>query len=496
MTMMVGGVPMDLNKMGLDKMGYDKMGIDKIGNTGTSDRSTNLKNVRAAALEAASDISSTVGTRAQISVERRVAWLEEDVAVLHRRMRDGDGENASNAGNAGSREDGGVRVLISRLDGEILAERRTREGLEMRLASVEELLRQERMERETQLRSFSVELETTMKGLISRIDEGLNLNTTGITRHTAVETSEDRIRNLITRVDKGLSQGMAQLQNTLTQQAAATGVLDQTKRISRAPSPVRGEVRAQSPARTRGQSPVQPQQPQQPPPANRGTQSPVRGQSPVRTLMEALNAEAVAANSGSHTPITPVNLSSFLTSPAGSPTATPYFDNAMQTGQGRSCSVGPGLFGALAQPQRAANHPPVVNHMEAVFDGGNQATADQLIASWDVLAKENMRLKEQRAAQHLHGDPRRTSATSFPTSMASIAGSVTPPRAVSPRNVQQAGSVAMPPGAVTQPVCAAAAPTAANRGDRSPAGRAGGRGDASPIGLRGRGDGSPIGRMR
>ena len=57
--------------------------------------------------------------------ERRVAWLEEDVAVLHKRLRD-DCNESSSAGT-GAAGDSGLRALVARLDGELAAERRSRE---------------------------------------------------------------------------------------------------------------------------------------------------------------------------------------------------------------------------------------------------------------------------------------------------------------------------------------------------------------------------------
>merc|ERR1719161_3402999 len=72
-----------------------------------------------------------------------------------------------------------------------------------------------------QLRAFSSELETTMRGLIGRIDEGLSAGAAAMRERT--DQTEDRIRGLIKRVDEGLSAGAAALQDTLV----SAGVADQ-----------------------------------------------------------------------------------------------------------------------------------------------------------------------------------------------------------------------------------------------------------------------------
>lgn len=148
--------------------------------------------------------------------ERRVAWLEEDVAVLHRRLRDECNES-SNAG-PGAAGDSGLRALVARLDGELAAERRSREVMEARMNQLEDCIRHERKEREAQLRAFSNELETTMRGLIGRIDESLSAGAASMRERTDV--TEARLRGLIKRVDEGLSAGAAALQDTLTTSGA------------------------------------------------------------------------------------------------------------------------------------------------------------------------------------------------------------------------------------------------------------------------------------
>lgn len=152
-------------------------------------------------------------SRAGAGFERRVAWLEEDVAVLHRRLRDECGEGSNAGGSAAG--DLGLRGLVARLDGELASERRAREVLEARVHHLDDRIFQESLDRKTQLESFSNELEDTMRALIRRIDDGLSASTTAMAERTG--QTEDRLRTLLQRVDEGLSAGAAALQDTLTQ---------------------------------------------------------------------------------------------------------------------------------------------------------------------------------------------------------------------------------------------------------------------------------------
>ncbi|CAE8585585.1 unnamed protein product [Polarella glacialis] len=176
---------------------------------------------------AVSDLNTSVGDfprqPAQAGgVERRVAWLEEDVAVLHRRLRDECGE-----GQGGASGDPGLRALVARLDGELASERRSREQLEARIDALEESSKRENKEREVQLRNFAVDLESTMRGLIGRIDEGLSVGASAMRERT--DQTEVRLRTLIKRVDEGLSAGAAALQDTICE----TGYANLTDRNAR-----------------------------------------------------------------------------------------------------------------------------------------------------------------------------------------------------------------------------------------------------------------------
>jgi len=167
------------------------------------------KAISAAASQAGSDVNTSAGgtSRQSANVERRIAWLEEDVAVLHRRVK---AECSDLGGVAG---DSGLRALVARLDGELAQERRMRELLEARMVTVEENLQSERKDREASISQLSSDLNTTMKGLIGRIDEGLSQGAAAMRERT--DQTKVRLHSLIKRVDEGLTAGAAALQDSL-----------------------------------------------------------------------------------------------------------------------------------------------------------------------------------------------------------------------------------------------------------------------------------------
>jgi hypothetical protein len=148
-----------------------------------------------------------------MSLETRMAWLEEDVAVLQRRLRDECGDSMSGTGGV-TASDPSLRALVARLDGEMGCERKAREALEVRVAGCEGKVAWERREREDQLQEFSAQLEVAMKDIISRIEESLAISASAMRERT--EQTESRLRTLIQRVDEGLSLGAVALQDTLS----------------------------------------------------------------------------------------------------------------------------------------------------------------------------------------------------------------------------------------------------------------------------------------
>jgi len=178
--------------------------------------------------------SNTHLARNQAGLERRLAWMEEDVALLHRRLRDECEKSSARGGMGGGHspefDDGGLRELVARLDHQLEEQLRS---LEARLGAVEETILIERRDREAQILGFSEEIDATMRALIGRIDEGLNAGVLAEARGHG-EGAELRLRTLMRRVDEELSVGAAMLQDTLS---AANGALDMPE-MTRVPSPV------------------------------------------------------------------------------------------------------------------------------------------------------------------------------------------------------------------------------------------------------------------
>mmetsp|Transcript_118958 Transcript_118958/g.237116 ORF Transcript_118958/g.237116 Transcript_118958/m.237116 type:complete len:263 (-) Transcript_118958:315-1103(-) len=139
--------------------------------------------------------------------------------------------------NSNGALDSGLSALVARLEGELEAERLARDGLNSRMKQLENSILQERIERQTQLRGFSTELEATMRGLIGRIDEGIAAGATLMRERT--DDTEARLRSLIQRVDVGLSAGAAALQEPIKEKGDATFTPG-----------VRSPVRTGSPLRT------------------------------------------------------------------------------------------------------------------------------------------------------------------------------------------------------------------------------------------------------
>lgn len=140
--------------------------------------------------------ASDLGSRAQLGFERRLAWLEEDVTVLHRRLRDECGEG----GPGTALGDQGLRALVMRLDAELSSERRARENLEGKVACFQDALLKQRKEVEAQIRHSTVQMESMMGNLFEKIDKGLSTGAANL-RHSTEET-ELRLRNLMSTLDE------------------------------------------------------------------------------------------------------------------------------------------------------------------------------------------------------------------------------------------------------------------------------------------------------
>jgi len=124
--------------------------------------------------------------------------LEVEVPALQQRLQEESGDGAGDFDSG---------ALLARLEEGLAVERRSRAALTARMSTLEDSIRHERKSREAQLRNFSAELETTMRGLIGRIDTGLSIGAAAMRERT--DATENSLRNLIQRVDGALSAGAA-----------------------------------------------------------------------------------------------------------------------------------------------------------------------------------------------------------------------------------------------------------------------------------------------
>jgi len=305
--------------------------------------------------------------------------------VLHRRMRDevGDGPGPGVASG-----DQGLRALVARLDGELAAERRALEAVEARIVDLAKLLEKERTDRDVQLRSFSHELDSTIKSLISRIDEGLSAGAASLREKT--NETEALLKSLISRVDQGLTAGAAALQDSLDSAGAEGG-------------------RAPGGAKSEGGGPWRPGE--GPRPAAPAAAPGLAGRQAARPTSAAVSAQAPP-----------------------SPTAT-FRDFAAGGSLPRGAAPPLGA-GAPAQgcasphsavlPQKqfpvaaaAYSRSPSRNKL-----AGQDANPDRLLQTFDQLQQENRRLRERRAqlqaASATPGQgvtPSCTPSLAFPTTM-------------------------------------------------------------------------------
>lgn len=235
------------------------------------------------------DFSSTEGTginqqRARQSFEQRVAWLEEDVALLQRRFRD----------EGCAKDDSGLRALDSRLELEFAAERRAREAIECRVASFEESLQKEQRDRardlEERLNDFTHGIEVAMKAVVQSIEESLQSSTAAMKDRS--DQTELRLRMLLKRVDEGLSAGAVALQDTISKTPAhifKEGIGNAMPVSAHFGGGQSGGSQAQSSSASQvsnsGLAPTQPLQPPQPVQSyNYHEGAPMRGRSPSRQV--------------------------------------------------------------------------------------------------------------------------------------------------------------------------------------------------------------------
>jgi len=149
------------------------------------------------------DVSTVESTtsRRQESFERRIAWLEEDVAMLHRRLRDECKEgNIDNTGDPAAKSDHNIVQLVKHLDEKLAAEGLARQELGARVLSVENGLTLESCERKDTLSGFSLELQTAIQAVIEKIDQGLTRGAATVREQT--QSTEERIRFMMKKVNQ------------------------------------------------------------------------------------------------------------------------------------------------------------------------------------------------------------------------------------------------------------------------------------------------------
>jgi len=286
-------------------------------------------------------------SRQQAGFDRRIAWLEEDVAMLHRRFRD------DTDGGAGG--DDGFRAWMSRMDAEITEERAARARLEARLDGMLEMLAMERRERQAQLKNFSSELEHTLRDLIGRIDDGLSVGASASA--VSADATEERLRTLIKRIDEGLLTGAAALQDTLSLAGATTG---EEQRMSQPPTPLGTGLAASLPA-----------------PAGNSPQS-EGGHSDGAWRPAQLPQTSVVGPIQEH------------------------FDASAPTVHIVRPQPQPLTFAAVQpigylQPVQSSAAMSAVSHSVNGAASNDDAESDALIRDWDRLRQENSLLKERRA---------------------------------------------------------------------------------------------------
>lgn len=294
--------------------------------------------------------TSALGGRQQAGYERRLSWLEEDVQMLQRRLRDEVGDPLS-AGTG----DSGLRQLVARLDGELAAERREREDVQERLTALEQALTRETTERESRLHGFSKELQTTMQALIGRIDESLFKSAS--TMREKQEATESRLRSLIQRVDKGLTEGVASLKDTIESQSDVAAMVPASL-----PSSVMMSTR-----QTLSEEPLG------------SGRAPPAGLNRLGSSLGAGSAEPVgrsALRSNDY------SLATSRASPLASGRTSPVSD-------------------APSSIMQNSVRDTLISHTNAVKEqllsslSGGSKTQEQLLSSWDQMRQDQLRLREE-----------------------------------------------------------------------------------------------------
>eukprot|EP00929_Paragymnodinium_shiwhaense_P015096 TRINITY_DN12310_c0_g1_i1.p1 TRINITY_DN12310_c0_g1~~TRINITY_DN12310_c0_g1_i1.p1 ORF type:complete len:304 (-),score=49.24 TRINITY_DN12310_c0_g1_i1:191-1102(-) len=132
-------------------------------------------------------------------LERRLEWIEEDLSVTQRRLRDTLGMEPRPGQDEPICED--LKALAHRLEVELAEERKWRMSLDEQLTQVESLLKNERAARSEAIKRLTNDLETSMKALVERIDT--SLKAVGLQQSEKAKQSEEALLALIKRVEAG-----------------------------------------------------------------------------------------------------------------------------------------------------------------------------------------------------------------------------------------------------------------------------------------------------
>lgn len=146
-------------------------------------------------------VSSASQAGLSAALERRLDWLEEDIGVTQRRLRDTFGLGPGGGGKLYGMA--GLQVMAVRVQTELEEERRWRGDMEAQIVELEETLTNERTNRGNSLQHLSLELDDTMKELVDRINSGVVEQSQVLGNRAA--RMEKALQILVSRVEMGLA---------------------------------------------------------------------------------------------------------------------------------------------------------------------------------------------------------------------------------------------------------------------------------------------------
>mmetsp|Transcript_26668 Transcript_26668/g.48888 ORF Transcript_26668/g.48888 Transcript_26668/m.48888 type:complete len:192 (-) Transcript_26668:103-678(-) len=148
------------------------------------------------------DTATWAGQAEKNVYEQRIAWLEEDLGVLHTRVRDSL-DRASGEGTGNGSRSSAMRSLVERLTEELEEERRWRRELEGQVTQIEELLQQERAHRERAVAATFAEIKEVFAQLSSRVEQGVAKATSDLSDRAS--RTEATLKELMATVEAGVN---------------------------------------------------------------------------------------------------------------------------------------------------------------------------------------------------------------------------------------------------------------------------------------------------